>query len=303
MTSPHRAVDRRGTAWMLAVFTFGWIGVLLVVTVLGALGVVADGIVRYGVDDLDVLMEALGAGDLSGLPTWVIVLTMAVQFPAMVALVPAAHHIADRLAYAPAEVPIRPHGWRGVFAWRPAPVAALALAVVAGLTVGWLPGWIAAELRAIAPWDTSGTLEMINASLNAGPYVWRGLFAFEIVVFAAFAEEAVFRGFFWDALDRVLPAWAVWGITSVVFAAYHMDPIQSSAVVITGFALGWVRWRTNSLAPAIVLHATNNGLGVLAAWFARDLEPSLVAALAGAAVAFVALACVEVVRRREAEGG
>ena len=63
----------------------------------------------------------------------------------------------------------------------------------------------------------------------------------------------------------VLPVPAVWVATSLIFAGYHMDPVQSVALVFTALGLGWLRWMSGSVWPGVLLHAVNNGLGVISA--------------------------------------
>jgi ABC-2 type transport system permease protein/sodium transport system permease protein len=96
----------------------------------------------------------------------------------------------------------------------------------------------------------------------------------------AFFEESFFRGFLFAALRSRMTATATIFVTALVFGAFHwMSPssLASERFVsstVMGVLLGWVRWRTNSLLPGIVLHAFHNALLILLAYF----EPQLTAA-------------------------
>ncbi len=148
------------------------------------------------------------------------------------------------------------------------------LAGLAGLSVGLFPGWIAQQLRLHLPFVDLGALDMIADMLTTGPLWERSLMIIAVCALAPLFEEWVFRGFLWDALGRSAPTWVVWILTSVVFAAYHLDPVQSSAVLFTGAVLGWIRWQTGSVWPAVLAHMVNNTLATVAAWaFAGHDEP------------------------------
>lgn len=155
-------------------------------------------------------------------------------------------------------------GWPGkeIFAARGAPIAVWIAALCGGLTVGWMPGWIAEQLMEIAPWLSFGNLEMLAKAVEgAGPLGLAGM-AFAIAILAPIFEELVFRGALWAALERSLPTPVVWVITSLLFALIHMEPVHVIGVTFTGFFIGWIRWMGGSIWPCILLHFANNALGV-----------------------------------------
>lgn len=78
-------------------------------------------------------------------------------------------------------------------------------------------------------------------------------------VMAPFAEEIVFRGFFFQAIR------ARWGViagmvaSSLVFAVIHLyGPLGTLHVFIYGMVFCWVSWRTKSLAVSMILHGCVN---------------------------------------------
>jgi membrane protease YdiL (CAAX protease family) len=83
------------------------------------------------------------------------------------------------------------------------------------------------------------------------------------VFVAPFCEEIFFRGFLFPGLLRSMPVgWAI-VLSSLLFAVAHADPGSFAVLFIIGLALAYLRWRTNSLWPGMILHFINNGLGAL----------------------------------------
>lgn len=87
--------------------------------------------------------------------------------------------------------------------------------------------------------------------------------AVPFLLFIAFgpgiAEELFFRGYVQRRLlRRWRPAVGV-GVTSVIFAVFHVTPVAVSAVVPLAFWLGIVGWRTGSVWPGVACHAFVNG--------------------------------------------
>ena len=85
-----------------------------------------------------------------------------------------------------------------------------------------------------------------------------------VAVFVApFCEEVFFRGFVFPGLCRSMPVgWAII-LSALLFGVAHADPGSFAVLFIIGLVLAFLRWRTNSLWPGIVLHDLNNGLGAL----------------------------------------
>ncbi len=86
-----------------------------------------------------------------------------------------------------------------------------------------------------------------------------------VAVFVApVCEEVFFRGFVFAGLLRGMSA--VWAIilSALIFAVAHGDPGSFAVLLIIGLALAFLRWRTKSLWPGIILHSLNNGIAALA---------------------------------------
>ena len=83
------------------------------------------------------------------------------------------------------------------------------------------------------------------------------------VIIAPFSEEILFRGFLQKFLEKhwqdVTKAVLV---TSLFFAAVHMNPGWIIQIYLLGIILGYLAWRTGSIFPGLILHALNNGLAL-----------------------------------------
>jgi membrane protease YdiL (CAAX protease family) len=251
---------------LLATYVTLWVPAIVLLAVWSLVLILGDAAIAHGTDGLTEAVRKMGLDAAAGLPTWVLAGTLALQLPVMFALAPAAHWIAGWLWYRPRDPSrARPEGWRGVFGARRAPVGFYVLGALTGLVIGVFPGWIAERLQDLLPSLGEGMIQQIDTALRSGSPLARAVFVLEIAVGAPLVEELVFRGFMWDALRRVLPVPAVWVATSLIFAGYHMDPVQSVALVFTALGLGWLRWMSGSVWPGVLLHAVNNGLGVISA--------------------------------------
>jgi membrane protease YdiL (CAAX protease family) len=80
----------------------------------------------------------------------------------------------------------------------------------------------------------------------------------------AISEEWLFRGYIQTRLlKRWHPAWAIL-LSSLLFAAFHMDPVHVIAVIPLGIWLGTITYYSGSIIPAMIAHAYNNALSIVA---------------------------------------
>jgi CAAX protease family protein len=103
------------------------------------------------------------------------------------------------------------------------------------------------------------------------PVFWDGSraaqFMLNLVVVAAvvpIVEELTFRGLGFSLLSRFGPLTALIG-TAVLFGVVHGYLVALPIFVIFGLALGWLRMRTGSVYPGMVMHGlVNGGVTILA---------------------------------------
>ncbi|MBI3886030.1 MAG: CPBP family intramembrane metalloprotease [Opitutae bacterium] len=85
---------------------------------------------------------------------------------------------------------------------------------------------------------------------------------FALVVMAAVTEEFLFRGLILRGLlARFTPRRAI-VVSAALFALMHMNPWQMPGAFLGGVVLGWVYFRTRSLALCICGHGFHNALSL-----------------------------------------
>lgn len=78
----------------------------------------------------------------------------------------------------------------------------------------------------------------------------------------AFSEEILFRGAILGTLRKYGDAFAVF-VSAFLFGLFHANFVQIPFAFIVGLVLAWAVVYTNSMLPAIIIHATNNGFSVI----------------------------------------
>jgi membrane protease YdiL (CAAX protease family) len=147
----------------------------------------------------------------------------------------------------------RPASWKRALGF-----AALALgviylsALVYERVLSLIGDWDPTEEQGLVPegWDSS----------RAAPFV-----AFFLVVtfIAPAVEELTYRGL---GISLLQP----WGVvlailvTGVLFGAAHGLLVALPILTVFGLVVGWVRVRTDSIYPPVILHATFNGIALVA---------------------------------------
>ena len=83
------------------------------------------------------------------------------------------------------------------------------------------------------------------------------------VLVAPICEETFFRGFVFAGFLNRMPVVVAILLSSLLFAVAHADLGSFAVLFFIGLALAFVRWRTRSGWPGILLHLLNNGIGAL----------------------------------------
>ncbi|GAA3055690.1 CPBP family intramembrane glutamic endopeptidase [Actinokineospora globicatena] len=80
-----------------------------------------------------------------------------------------------------------------------------------------------------------------------------------------FMEEIIYRGLLWGALERLQwGRWAVFGLTTVIFAVSHLEPLRTSLLLVIGVPIGLARLFSGRLGASVVAHQVNNFTPALA---------------------------------------
>jgi len=126
-------------------------------------------------------------------------------------------------------------------------------------------------LRLVREVGGSEVLPTVNAVI-AGIATTPGRVVLAILVVGVLAplvEELVFRGLLYGYVEGRFGAIAALIVSSLAFAAAHVEPIHVALVLPIGVLLGWTRLHTGSLWPAIAAHIANNTVAVLASYLLR----------------------------------
>jgi len=146
-----------------------------------------------------------------------------------------------------------------LLARRPA-LSAMALAPLIG-AAAFLGAGALMQLTSIllpASW-----LEIFDISrLFERPPLERAALSVAAATMAPFCEEVAFRGWLLTALRTRHSTSAAVILSGLLFAVMHLDPVRFSALVALGVLYAWLTWRAGSVWPAVIAHATNNGLGL-----------------------------------------
>jgi len=181
-------------------------------------------------------------GDL--LYRWSTAVAGAVQYAIILAVV-----LLISRGLAPAVLGLRaPDSWRAAAGW-------IAAAIVLIWIIGALlnPFLEAGEEQGLVPdeWD----------SHRAGAFVANFVV---VAVLAPIVEELTYRGLGFAAVQQFFGGAVAVVVTAVAFGLAHGLVIALPVLTIFGVILGWLRLRTRSIYPPIILHAIFNGAALLA---------------------------------------
>lgn len=149
-----------------------------------------------------------------------------------------------------------------------APLGRQAFPALGFRAVGWRPivlGTIATIVLSIAVsqtgLDPKGVKQAIETARDPG------LLALTLLALAGLAplvEEVLFRGVLYGWLAHRWGGTLAWIVSSLAFAAAHVELAHIILVLPLGLWFGWLRKRTDSLWPSLVAHMVNNGFAVAA---------------------------------------
>ncbi|MEV0674973.1 CPBP family intramembrane glutamic endopeptidase [Actinosynnema sp. NPDC050436] len=115
-------------------------------------------------------------------------------------------------------------------------------------------------------WTDGGGSPVGHVLDGREPDLGAGLAIFATVwLIAPIAEEVLFRGVLWRALERWgWNRWLVFATTTVAFAVSHVDWQRTPLLVVVSIPIGLARMFTGTVAAAVAAHQVNNFLPALA---------------------------------------
>ena len=107
----------------------------------------------------------------------------------------------------------------------------------------------------------------VEEYLISDPFV-EGGYGLGMIVLAAclqpaIVEELAFRGIILSALREPLGAWEAIVVSALLFMVIHLMFASFPHLFVMGLALGYLRVRSGSLYPCMLLHFVHNGLCVM----------------------------------------
>lgn len=85
-----------------------------------------------------------------------------------------------------------------------------------------------------------------------------------VAVVPSIAEEYLFRGLIQKSFNRVMNPLLSALLSGTIFGLFHFNPFETVPLIAVGCYLGFLRYRSNSIALPILVHFLNNFLAVIA---------------------------------------
>jgi len=164
--------------------------------------------------------------------------------------------MADTWRWRPVDSGTALPGWRLDASGRQSLLASLLIGCLLGLALGLLGR---GYLTILHQSDWIGEmLDKANAQMDSVPHL-RASYFIMAVLFAPIAEEYLFRGLLYRALEREWRGWRAVAGSAAFFAIYH--PVLSWLPVgLLGITNALVFKKTGRLAPAVLLHTVYNAV-------------------------------------------
>jgi len=93
-----------------------------------------------------------------------------------------------------------------------------------------------------------------------------------VAVIPAISEEFLFRGLIQRSFEKGVGPLRGIATTGIVFGAFHMNPFSIVPLVVLGFYLGFLAYRSGSVWTSVVAHFFNNFIAVAALYFGLGEE-------------------------------
>ncbi|MEA4910269.1 MAG: type II CAAX endopeptidase family protein [Anaerolineaceae bacterium] len=169
--------------------------------------------------------------------------------------------------------------------WRWPGAAPAAFSLLAGLSIGVLAQWYGSFLVQWFGYRLGVTPDFYPTNLGQALILLTGM-----VVLAPLCEEILFRGVIQRAYEPYGTGRAILWV-GLLFALFHLSFLRLFAILPIALVLGWVAWRTHSIASSILVHFAYNlpsTLLIILSSLRPDISQEWTAALPVALLALVA---------------
>lgn len=149
--------------------------------------------------------------------------------------------------------------------FKPVDLAIGTVIFFAGFTLAALVAFTMETLFGIFP--SAAVLDMITdgEGTTTGITGWIVLLAVLVALVIPVMEEIVYRGLLWSALEkRGMREEAILVVTSLIFAAAHLEPARFPILFVLGLVLGYGRVNTGRIGSCITAHIYLNSTAMIA---------------------------------------
>jgi len=178
--------------------------------------------------------------------------------------------------------------------------ALLPLGAVLGAALAIPASWLLERLT--QRWPPAEPGDQFAELLSSAGTIQQWMIAAGVVVVGPLAEEALFRGALFGPLRKRYGRGAVIVVTSVLFAAVHMEPRRMVPIFAVGVIVGYLRSESGSLWPALAAHLGFNALPVaelltLPSRGTNESGESAALVLSSTVIAAIALGAIHLIAR------
>jgi uncharacterized protein len=139
--------------------------------------------------------------------------------------------------------------------WLRAPRLDGAIVLQVLLAVGAFVAAISAYFK-LFDWAGGTTLKFTDRFLDAHWPVWSVYLLISLA--PAIVEEITFRGVIQSSLERMFSGRDAWLIQGALFGLLHLSPFMFPSHFLMGLCFGFIRNRTKSLYPSMLVHGSWN---------------------------------------------
>jgi len=159
---------------------------------------------------------------------------------------------------------VKGHTLQRLFGGNPVSAILIGIAVGIGMAgIGTLHAMLATKLFGKASTQAMEEVMETLFSLKDNP-LWVAVLVFTIAVLAPLCEEYFFRAAIFSSVRSTQKAWAGAIVSSILFAAAHLNPTMITYYLLFGLTMCWLLTKTRTMAAPIAAHMTVNTVACIA---------------------------------------
>jgi len=150
---------------------------------------------------------------------------------------------------------------KNVFRWNNIPNHLFLWSFIIGLSISVIGDELDRLISLIIP--APEFLGEIAESLQIGSATDFFILVLGAVIAAAFIEESIIRGFLQTSLEKYQGVTHAVIYASLAWTIIHLMLYWAIQIFLLGIILGLLAWRSNSIIPSVIGHATNNAAALI----------------------------------------